>query len=93
MNQWVTGDAMLSAQATLRLLDRMQLDTGHAEVDALIGALVRLCAPEICRLLCVRDDALMARAHEGTGTLDDPELECLSEIAIDLDRLLERAFR
>lgn len=90
VNRWVTGDMLVSAQATLRLLSAMRLDTGHADVDRLILALVRLCAPEIERILQRREATLLGRARGGPSVFDDPALEVLSEVRIELDQVLER---
>lgn len=84
VNGWVTGDLMLSAAGTARLLARMRLATGHPEIDAVLESLVALCRGEIRRLLAERDAALSA--GPARGVLEDRRLEVLSEIAIDLDR-------
>lgn len=87
VNSWVTGDLMLGAALTLELLDAIRLDTGHAEVDAVIESVTRLCQPELRALMARRDEAL--RAHAGPNTLADPALEVLSEVRIDLDARLQ----
>lgn len=86
VNSWVTGDLMLSADLTLDLLDRMALDTGYPEVDAVLETVVRLCGPELRELMHRRDAAL--RAHPGPGKLQDEALELLAEMPIDLDSKL-----
>lgn len=86
VNSWVTGDLMLSASLTMELLSTMRLDTGHAEVDAVVESTIGLCLPEIEALLSRRDQAL--EGHSGEGKLGDSELEMLSELPIDLDARL-----
>jgi hypothetical protein len=86
VNSWVTGDAMLSAATTLALLQKLTLDTGHEEVDAVIEGVVALCNDEIARLLEKRDRCLFGR--RSPGVLRDPSLEVLSEFPIDIDAKL-----
>ncbi len=82
VNSWVTGDLMLSAAGTERLLGRIRLDTGYASIDAMLESVVALCASEIHEVLAARDAALSSRpAH---GVLADQNLELLSELAIAL---------
>ena len=83
VNSWVTGDLMLSAPTTLTLLDRITLNTGHAEVDAVIVDVVKLCRAEIRSVLEARDHLLMAKRKP--GILRDESLEVLSERPINLD--------
>lgn len=86
VNSWVTGDLMLSAPGTLALLERLCLDTGHKEVDAVIECVVQLCQAEIRALLEARDALLLSQRRP--GLLRDESLEVLSEVMIDLDRKL-----
>ena len=82
VNSWVTGDLMLTAQTTVDLLDRIHLDTGYAEVDAVVESVVRLCKEEIRSLLERRDAALWNFA--GDKVLANEALEMLSEQAVDI---------
>lgn len=86
VNSWVTGDLMLSAQTTAKLLDEMTLDTGNGRIDGVIECIVQLCKQEIRSLLADRDQQLFKR--QAPGLLQDESLELLSEIAIDLDAKL-----
>ncbi len=86
VNSWVTGDLMLSAQASAALLAQIRLATGFAAVDGVIEAICRLCKPEIEALLADRDRAL-GRGGQA-DVLGDQSLEMLSEVEIDLDRKL-----
>lgn len=86
VNSWVTGDLMLGADLTMDLLSKMELDTGNREIDAVIESTVRLHLPELAELMAARDRAMAA--HAGPNRLDDPSLELLSEIQIDLDARL-----
>ena len=86
VNSWVTGDLMLSAATTLALLQKLSLDTGHEQVDAVLECTVALCSDEIARMLEMRDRCLFSR--RSPGVLDDPSLEVLSEIPIDVDAKL-----
>ena len=86
VNSWVTGDLMLSAQTTAKLLDEMTLDTGNGRIDGVIECIVQLCKQEIRSLLADRDHQLFSR--QAPGLLQDESLELLSEMAIDLDAKL-----
>lgn len=96
-NRWVTGDQLLSSEASLRLLQSLTLDTGNTLIDRLIGSLVHLFEPNLRSLFRQRDRALLARARRGPGALDDESAEVLSEFPVDLDRAIatarHRAFR
>lgn len=87
VNSWVTGDLMLSAQTTAAILDRIALDTGHKEVDAVVECIVKLCREEIRRLLEARDQRLMD--CKNPGVFRNESLEVLSEISIEIDRKLD----
>lgn len=89
VNSWVTGDLMLSASTTERLLTRMRLNTGHPAIDAVLESVVALYPAEIRQLLGARDAALSrGPAH---SVLENRGLEILSEIAIALDGKLASA--
>lgn len=86
VNSWVTGDLMLSAATTARLLENMMLATGHSDVDAVVESVGRLCRREIRELLAQRDRVL--KDYDGKNVLADESLELLSECAIDVDAKL-----
>jgi hypothetical protein len=85
VNRWVTGDLLLSRPSTLALLESMILDTGYPAIDAVLTGLAELYRTEIRTLMSQRNQSLRARAAKGPGTLDDPDVEVLSELALDLD--------
>lgn len=89
VNSWVTGDLMLSADSTARLLSEIDLDTGHPEIDAMIVSLVRLCQEDIEALLAKRDRALASRPPR--GVLEDRALEILAGVPLDLDAKIANA--
>jgi len=86
VNSWVTGDLMLSAANTELLLERMELDSGHPIIDAVLESAISLCRKEIRTLLASRDVAL--RNFSGKNVLANQSLEVLSEVSIDLDKRL-----
>ncbi len=86
VNSWVTGDLMLTAKTTADLLDRIRLDTGHPDVDAVVESLVRLCRVEIRTLLAQRDSALWA--WPTPAVLTNERLDVLSELPICIDAKL-----
>ena len=80
VNSWVTGDRMLGARNTAHLLERMRLDTGHRDIDAVLECVVALYLPEIRALLAARDVRLFrSRAR---SVLEDRRLELLSSVAV-----------
>jgi hypothetical protein len=91
VNRWVTGDLLLSRSSTLALLESMELDTGYPTIDAVLTALSQLYRPEIRSLMRRRDAALRARAAKGPGTLDDTQVEILSEVSLDIDQRIASA--
>jgi len=86
VNSWVTGDWMLSAANTEKLLERMHLATGHSLIDAVLESVITLCRGEIRDLLAARDAAL--RNFAGADPLANRSLEMLSAVELDLDRRL-----
>jgi len=87
VNSWVTGDLMLSAETTAELVEQMVLNTGNADVDAVIVSVVRLFRTEIRDLLVRRDEALSG--FKGDNVLSDESLEVLSELPIDIDHAVQ----
>lgn len=83
VNSWVTGDLMLSAETTAQLLEKMVLETGHSDVDAVIESVIRLYRIDIRKLLLRRDLAL--NEFDGERVLANESLELLSECTIDVD--------
>lgn len=86
VNSWVTGDLMLSASGTERMLASMRLRTGHDAIDTVLECVVALCMDEIRMILAVRDATLSAAA--GRAVLADTQLEVLSCQTIALDAKL-----
>jgi hypothetical protein len=88
VNSWVTGDLMLSAASTERLLGQMRLNTGYGAIDAILECAVALCMDDIRKLLSARDMTLSARRRRNREVLADTRLEVLSAQAITLDEKL-----
>ncbi|TAN25057.1 MAG: hypothetical protein EPN31_16090 [Castellaniella sp.] len=86
VNSWVTGDLMLSASGTERILADMRLRTGHDAIDNVLECVVALCMDEIRMILEARDAALSANKRR--TVLEDTQLEVLSSRAIALDAKL-----
>lgn len=89
VNSWVTGDLMLGAERTARLLARIELDTGHPDIDLMIVSLARLCGEDIRSLLVKRDEALATRAPG--VVLEDRTLEALAETVLNIDSRIASA--
>lgn len=87
VNSWVTGDLMLSASGTERLLTGMRLHTGHDAIDTVLECVVALCMDEVRMMLAERDAALSIKKRR--AVLDDTRLEVLSSRTIALDAKLE----
>lgn len=86
VNGWVTGDSMLTAETTAELLGHMVLDTGNANVDAVVKSLVCLFRAEIWDLLIRRDTTLFG--FKCADVLSNRSLEVLSMFPIDVDSKL-----
>jgi len=86
VNSWVTGDLMLGTDLTMELLANMELDTGHPDVDAVVESTVRMCIPELYKVMAARDSSLASCSVP--DKLEDSSLELLSEISVDLDAKL-----
>ncbi len=91
VNQWVTGDRVLSARAVVRALAGFEMrSAGDPLVNRWLVALIGLFRPEIGRLLAARDRRLLAaaRAPRRVPLLEDRAVEVLSTLAIDVDERL-----
>ena len=91
VNQWVTGDRVLSARAAVRALAGFEMrSAGDPLVNRWLAALIGLFRPQIGRLLAARDRRLLAaaRARRREPLLEDRAIEVLSSVAIDVDRQL-----
>ena len=86
VNSWVTGDLMLSAAGTERILTDMRLHTGHRTIDTVLECVVALCMDDIHALLAERDAALSGK--DKRTVLTDTQLEVLSFRDILLDEKL-----
>lgn len=88
VNRWVTGDHLLSAATTLRLLSGFSVQTKHdLRISKWLTALLVLFRPQIEQLLMERDKALwtLAAKRRKSGLLEDESVELLSSIPIDID--------
>lgn len=94
VNRWVTGDHLLSADATLALLKEFHLETpGFELISEWTQALIGLFWPQIVELLEQRDhklECVIAAGHSNADLLDDNGVELLSEYDIDIDQQVER---
>lgn len=93
-NQWVTGETFYSAQDTIGMLDRFQIEHVHPclATNRWISAMLRLFRPQIESLLLRRDATLAARLrrHPDSDPLLDEELEIISSTRVDIDRQIAR---
>ena len=91
-NRWVTDEWMYAAEDIIPLIDRFSIvsDTRFALTSHWLTAMLRLYRPQIASVLHARDHALFAR-HEidPDGFTEDPALEIVSSVAIDLDAQFE----
>ncbi|MDE2428869.1 MAG: hypothetical protein KGM99_09085 [Burkholderiales bacterium] len=88
VNRWVTGDHLLSAATTLRLLFSFSVHTQHElRINKWLTALLALFRPQIEQLLMERDKALrkLAEKRRKSDLLEDESVELLSSIPIDID--------
>jgi hypothetical protein len=84
VNSWVTDDLMLSAKNTIKLLDKLSLNTGNKPIDTVIKCIATICKQEIQQLLESRDHELFSTSKK-SKPLRNQKLECLSKIKIDLE--------
>jgi hypothetical protein len=90
-NRWVTGETWYRAEDVIRMLDCFHVERGGGSpvVNRWLGAVLRLFLPEIARLLRERDATIMGWRRRRRGNVfEDPRLETLSSIGIDLDERL-----
>ena len=92
-NRWVTGETWYRADDVIRMLDRFRVhsDRPSALLNRWLSAVVRLFQPEIATLLRDRDQAILEQRWRWRGNvLEDPRLEIISILEIDLDARLAR---
>lgn len=93
VNRWVTGDHLLSADATLALLREFRITAGEtALINTWLAAMIGLFWPQIVELLHQRDRKLGALAvvrPDGGDLLDDASIELLSSVQIDIDHQIQ----
>lgn len=91
-NRWVTGETWYRAEDVIRMLDRFSLDAAEPAsfVNFWLTATVRLYQPEIAMLLRERDRIVMdpIRRRRRVDVFEDPKLEIISSLAIDLEARL-----
>jgi hypothetical protein len=90
-NRWVTGETWYRADDVIRMLGRFRLaaDGPAALLNRWLGALVSLFQPETAALLRQRDKAIAERRWRWrTNVFEDPRLEVIAGVDIDLDSRL-----
>jgi len=88
VNGWVTGDAMVDAEASAWLLQNMELSTGYEAIDIVLKNIVALFATEIDEVLISRDHFLLENLAVSHAVLADQTIEILSSRKIDIDHCL-----
>lgn len=98
VNRWVTGETFYSAEDTLKILDRFEMDHVYPclAVNRWISAMMRLFRPQIEALVAERDRTIQAWAtkHPDRDVYEDRELDVTSILSIDVDKqiaAIERA--
>ncbi|KAF3996525.1 DUF6969 family protein [Glaciimonas immobilis] len=95
VNRWVTGDHLLSAATTLRLIPGFTVQVAHyRRVSNWLAALLALFWPQIEHLLIERDRVLLGlgAGRIDTGLLEDESVEVLSSVPIDIDQQIAWLF-
>ena len=90
-NRWVTGETWYRADDVIRMLSRFRLapDGSLALLNRWLGALLALFQPEIAALLRQRDKAVLERRWRWrTNVFEDPRLEVIAGVEIDLETRL-----
>jgi hypothetical protein len=86
-NRWVTGETWYRAGDVIAMLDRFAIASSDpAPVsDRWLVAVIQLFRPQIAALLRQRDEAVMARRRrQRASVFEDPRLEIISSLEIDL---------
>jgi len=91
-NRWVTGETWYRAEDVIAMVDRFAVggERPSALLNLWIDAILRLFRPQIAELLQARDKTVMEwRLRRRSPVFEDPRLEIVSSLDIDLDRQLE----
>ncbi len=89
VNRWVTGDHLLSAATTLRLISGFTVQaTNGLRISKWLTALLAIFWSQIEHLLIERDKTLLGLASScrEAGLLEDESVELLSSVPIDIDQ-------
>jgi len=88
-NRWVTGETYYTAEDTIAMLDRFDVEQAYpcVAVNMWITAMIRLFRPQIEALLRERDRKIAdwAVSHPDTDVFEDRDLEITSALRIDVD--------
>lgn len=90
-NRWVTGEWMYRAEDIIPLIDRFSIvsDTRFALTSRWLAATLRVCHPQIARVLRERDRVLNDRLKtDPKGFAEDRSLEVVSTLPFNLDAVL-----
>ncbi|OYV80097.1 MAG: hypothetical protein B7X47_03985 [Ferrovum sp. 34-44-207] len=96
VNRWVTGDHLVSAATTLRLISNFTMQAKNGlKISKWLTALLTIFWPQIEQLLIERDKALMGLASNRlhAGLLEDESVELLSSVPIDIDQQITCLFK
>lgn len=92
VNRWVTGDHLLSAATTRKLIPGFLVQVEQYRVmNKWLTALLTLFGPQVEQLLIERDRKLLGLANDrmAVGLLEDESVEILSSVAIDIDQQIQ----
>lgn len=88
-NRWVTGETYYTAEDTIAMLDRFEVEQSYpcVAVNMWITAMMRLFRPQVEALLRERDRKIAdwAASHPDTDVFEDRDLEITSALRIDVD--------
>ena len=89
VNQWVVGDTWLSAEETITLLPRFDVQLGRPSylANRWLTGVLRLYGPEIAELIRKRDRRIETWREKmpAAEVREDRALEVTSELAVNLD--------
>lgn len=95
VNRWVTGDQLLSAATTRKLIPGFLVQVEqYRMINKWLKALLTLFWPQVEQLLIERDRTLLGLAADRieAGLLEDESVEILSSVSIDIDKQIDWLF-
>ena len=90
VNHWVTGETWINAPALIQHLTKIPYDMQNTLVECWLLSLLNLSSKDVAAILTERDMVLEKKKseHDGLDVKQDKELYLLSEIPVNINKLL-----